>query len=94
MIRLNSDDAALLAMIAQYESVDDVPLHVKRQLVSDLSKEAKPIGNILIGASRGSTSNDARSAAERLRRWARRNRESRPLARYKRVSNRTLTSSS
>jgi hypothetical protein len=91
MIRLSSDDAALLAMIAQYEGV---PLRVKKQLVGDLSRSAKPIGNVLIGVASGSTSDDVKRAAERLRNWARSNRESRPLARYKRVSNRALSRSS
>ena len=75
MIRLNSDDAALLAMIAQYETV---PLSVKRQLVGDLSNTAKPIGNLLIGQTRRPPRAEVRKAAERLRRWAESNRRSRP----------------
>lgn len=90
MIRLSNDDAALLAMIAQYEKV---PLQLKRQLVNDLSKSAKPIGNALIGQTIRTPSVDVKRAADRLRKWAQRNRESRPLARYKRVSNRALTKS-
>jgi hypothetical protein len=85
MIRLNSDDAALLAVIAQYEAA---PLKVKKQLVGDLSKSAKPIGNALIGRKRRSSRSDVKEAAERLRKWAQRNRESRPLTQYKRVSKR------
>lgn len=91
MIRLGNDDAALLAMIAQYETV---PLHLKRQLVGDLSKSAKPIGNALIGRANRSSSGDVKRAADRLRKWAQRNRESRPLTRYKRVSNRAQAKSS
>ena len=85
MIRLSRDDAALLAMLAQYEMV---PLRVKKRLVDDLSKTAKPIGNVLIGRGRETSSGDVQKAAERLRSGARSNRESRPLTRYKRVSNR------
>jgi hypothetical protein len=87
MIRLDSDDAALLAMIAQYERV---PLSVKRQLVGDLSNKAKPIGNLLIGQPGRPPRTEVRKAAERLRRWAQSNRRSRPA---KRVSARSSANS-
>jgi hypothetical protein len=91
MIRLSNNDAALLAMLAQYETA---PLQVKRELIGDLSKKAKPIGSVLIGQAKRTRRKDIKEAAERIQKWAQRNRESRPIAHYKRVSNRALTKSS
>lgn len=88
MIRLSNNDAALLAMLAQYETA---PLKVKRELIGDLSREAKPIGSVLIGQARRTHTKDVKRAAERIQKWAQRNRESRPITHYKRVSNRAMT---
>lgn len=71
MIRLDGDDGAVLAMLAQFQ---DVPLSLKRKLVSDLSPKAKPIGNFLIGQSKRQPGVEVKKAAERLRKWAQSNR--------------------
>jgi hypothetical protein len=81
MIRLNDNDSAVLAMIAQYVKV---PAFRKERLVSQLSTEARPIGMVLIGKKSADASAETLETAEQFKNWTQRNKSNRAPGRSRR----------
>jgi len=74
MIRLNDNDSATLATIAQYQQL---PVQRKQALVGRLSDQARPIGLILIGDEPENPTEEVLEIAKDFREWTQRNRKSR-----------------
>jgi hypothetical protein len=74
MIRLNDNDSATLATIAQYQQL---PAQRKQALVGRLSDQARPIGLILIGDEPENPTEEVVGIAKDFREWTQRNRKSR-----------------
>lgn len=72
MVRLNSDDASLLATLAQYR---EVPASKKFELINELSRKNRPVGMVLAGLNKRKPSLWVQKLADRLIAWADSNRK-------------------
>jgi hypothetical protein len=73
MVRLNTRDASVLARVAQY---DKLSTNRQEALLDTLHGDAREIGEVIVRR-KAASSKDVKSAADRIKTWAQRNRERR-----------------
>lgn len=71
MSSINSSDAAILAMIAQY---DKIPVEERRQWLSELSPDAQAVGRNLLKENAPGDPPEAAEEAQSIQEWVDQNR--------------------